>query len=127
MQAATSACQAAKYSSAPECLVIRSFREGLCSETSNRCRRFAERKCSKTVLYAQDGFSFLITARSGQFKRERILMDKLMERATVYQQNRVTGETAVQYGRLAPLSGPSQKEAAAPAETSVSLQSGGHA
>ena len=40
--------QALKYNSVPECLVMPSFREGLCSETSNRSRLW--KKMLITVL-----------------------------------------------------------------------------
>ena len=43
-QATACACKALRHNSVPECLVMRSFREGLCSETSNRSRSYDRKK-----------------------------------------------------------------------------------
>ena len=52
--------QALKHNSVPESLVMWSFREGLCSETSNRSRlRPNENARNRPVYHVQDGFLFI--------------------------------------------------------------------
>lgn len=60
--------KALKHKGVSASLVMQSFREGLCNETSSRSRCKTERKCSKTVLFNKAVFSLKGT-----------IMDKLFE------------------------------------------------
>lgn len=73
--------QALKHNSVPECLVMRSLREGLCSETSNRSRHLPKEN-------AQTALFFVITQKGSQseqcsiMKKSACLPGKLLSSMT---------------------------------------------